>query len=446
MVCFGVHKSQTRPRSLCPQPITCTSSRPLLFLTHTTATTVPSRTTSMIIDPEMKRKEETKSFSLAGPYLVEITREASSTSSFCSLYDLEALESQADQAFRHSEGALAWSCIVNNRHLINDVTPQVEIRIEQNDQTFQLLVMVKQQNKGAHGTNPDLYQVLARILVQESLRNLPKSQEDGPVWSICWGDTVDSPMSCSVAQEWKTEELLQALFTGIVDIVPGETEMVEMVDQLGRPIGQVPRKLVHKHNLLHRGIGLFVTKDVPIQQSSVEPQDQPQLYVHQRTATKRIFPSLYDMFVGGVSTAMEPSRVTAEREVAEELGLSRGSTNLSDCLWTCIVCTAYNRCVVDFFTYTMQTEEESISWQEEEVAWGAFVPYKVVAASADLSIKRFVEQKEWPGRLPPVLSGVQTDDITTDDFGGHGRWDQWDYVPDGLLVWEAWLEWSESRK
>lgn len=48
---------------------------------------------------------------------------------------------------------------------------------------------------------------------------------------------------------------------------------------------------------------------------------QGQVYCHRRTKTKRVFPSMYDMFIGGVSGSMEPALDTALRELGEELGL-----------------------------------------------------------------------------------------------------------------------------
>ena len=152
------------------------------------------------------------------------------------------------------------------------------------------------------------------------------------------------------------------------------------------------------------------------------------------------------MFVGGVALAGESSELTARREVSEELGLiqamKENNDRLSDRLFTCVVCTAYNRCVVDFFTYTMDTASETTSWQEEEVAWGDFVPYKVVQAAADLSIQRLVDRKEWPGRYPPILSEVN--DVSSEDDAAE-QWKKWDFVPDGLLVWEAWLEYLANK-
>lgn len=235
------------------------------------------------------------------------------------------------------------------------------------------------------------------------------------------------------------DDVVRSLFDGFDSSQP--SELVEMVDQRGVLLGIVPRTLVHKHNLLHRGIGLFVTKDYPIQ--LCRQQQQPDVYCHQRTASKRIFPFLYDMFVGGVSLAREDAAVTARREVAEELGLvaaldgideGQACRQLSECLLRCVVCTGYNRCVVDLFSYTMDTSKENVVWQAEEVAWGSFVPYDILEAAADESIQRIVAAPGgWPGRYPTVrLSGKELDSKS------FGDWKSWDFVPDGLLVWEAW--------
>lgn len=81
-----------------------------------------------------------------------------------------------------------------------------------------------------------------------------------------------------------------------------------------------------------------------------------------------------------------------------------------------------------------------MTWQEEEVDWGDFVPYPVIVAAADRSIQRLADDSKWPGAYPPIQS-VQKGSIadicvsyTADE------WNEWDFVPDGLLVWEAWLK------
>ncbi len=61
---------------------------------------------------------------------------------------------------------------------------------------------------------------------------------------------------------------------------------------------------------------------------------------------------------------------------------------VTDELFKCVVRTSYNRCVVSVFGYHVSTgkdddddeeeEEEVVTWQDEEVAWGEYVPYDVV--------------------------------------------------------------------
>ena len=75
-------------------------------------------------------------------------------------------------------------------------------------------------------------------------------------------------------------------------------------------LARLPRPIVHQYNLLHRGIGVIVL-DL-----------DGRVFVHQRSGSKRVFPAMYDMFVGGVSEAGEPSHVTLLRELHEEVGLN----------------------------------------------------------------------------------------------------------------------------
>jgi hypothetical protein len=157
------------------------------------------------------------------------------------------------------------------------------------------------------------------------------------------------------------------------------------------------------------------------------------------------------MFIGGVSNVGELSSNTALREVSEELGLITDRQYLSNNrLYQCIVCTSYNRCVVDVYGYTIDTQTSSsnpIKWQVEEVAWGAFVPYNIVMAAAHHSITRLQEQNEWSGRYDittntPSNEQQQLIKGTNDDalhYFDDDQWKRWDFVPDGLLVWESML-------
>ena len=240
---------------------------------------------------------------------------------------------------------------------------------------------------------------------------------------------------------------------------PSNTTRTRIVAENSNSVGVfgiVPRHWVHQLNLLHRGIGVLVTKDAPIlavpsPSSPTSLQQQPDIYCHQRTSTKRIFPSLYDMFIGGVSLVGESSVTTALREVSEELGITTiQPRHLTQRLFQCIVCTSYNRCVVDVFGYTINTTTDLIEWQKEEVAWGAFVPYNIVTAAAHLSIHRLQKDNKWPGcrfNLESVSSSqnsiVSNASISKNEnelsMVGDDKWKTWDFVPDGLLVWESWI-------
>lgn len=283
-----------------------------------------------------------------------------------------------------------------------------------------------------------LLATLSRIMIQ---RLAPIQQDAGTVKDY----SISLPNEESILIESLCEEdSILKLFEPLLD-TSKSVELVEMVERSGIPLGMVPRPLVHTFNLLHRGIGMVVAKDSSINKQSTE---FPPLYVHRRTDDKRIFPSLYDMFVGGVSSADEDATTTAAREVSEELGIARAlvdSAALSAPLFDCTVCTAYNRCVVTVFCFEYESLRDSISWQEEEVAWGSFVPYSVIESSARLCIERMVSAGSWPGEAPFALTLENQDSGATDDYESEVDWVTWDYVPDGLLVWEAWLKWQSRQ-
>ncbi|MFI0508349.1 NUDIX hydrolase [Streptomyces sp. WSLK1-5] len=77
----------------------------------------------------------------------------------------------------------------------------------------------------------------------------------------------------------------------------------------GRPVGSAPRGRMRADNLPHAAAKILV-RDA-----------SGRVYVHRRTDTKDLYPGLYDVWVGGVVTAGEEPDETAERELAEELGV-----------------------------------------------------------------------------------------------------------------------------
>ena len=139
-------------------------------------------------------------------------------------------------------------------------------------------------------------------------------------------------------------------------------ERVDLVDEQDRVIGQASRREVRTQNLRHRGVGILCWNP------------QGELYVHRRTATKDVFPALYDMFVGGVVGAGEAYAHAARREVGEELGIvGPQPTHLFDHLYV----GPHNHAWVGIYEVTW---DGPIVHQPSEVAWGQWMPLADVVA------------------------------------------------------------------
>ena len=367
--------------------------------------------------------------------------------------------------------ACALSCKWSRSYVSSTIIdPQCAARIDGSSWSIHMRASVEGCDES--GVPRELVCILSRVMVQSAASEIARLSEEGRGG----GGTrllVTLPLlEGEGCQKLHLSDLVDNDNIGVRQLFASmnndarysESELVDMVDREGRILGSLPRPYVHAWNILHRGVGLIVTKDEDVFRS-FEGGRAPMVYVHQRTSTKRIFPSLYDMFVGGVSCRGEGSRMTAAREVAEELGLKRavdfiveddgggettttgrGDDPLSDELFKCTVCTSYNRCVVTMFTYTTCTGE-SVTWQEEEVAWGDYVPYDIVELAADASVDRLVKRGDWPGSDDRVdeIARAPTVSSTREEHDGESRWDTWDFVPDGLLVWEAWKSYVRQR-
>jgi 8-oxo-dGTP pyrophosphatase MutT (NUDIX family) len=221
----------------------------------------------------------------------------------------------------------------------------------------------------------------------------------------------------------------------------------------------LPRKQVHLYNILHRGIGVLVYRARQEQQEGgaqeEQEQQQEEIFVHQRSHTKRVFPSMYDMFVGGVSGAGEDSDTSASRELAEELNIHTSAplpppTPLPPLLheavvqeagrlrflFDCIVATRLNRCRVRVYDVRVAADAAAgIAFQESEVAGGRFEARAAVDAAAEESWRRDILQQQ---QRQPAAVG----DDGHDDEEEEPRI----FVPDGLAVWNAYLEWERERK
>ena len=118
-----------------------------------------------------------------------------------------------------------------------------------------------------------------------------------------------------------------------------EQEQVIIVDVDNRVVGAAPRWRMRRENLIHRATYILVFNT------------GGEIFVHQRTFTKDVFPGFYDVAAGGVVQAGESYDDSARRELAEELGIvDRTLEPLFDTYWEderCRVWGRVYRCVHD---------------------------------------------------------------------------------------------------
>ncbi|KND40006.1 NUDIX domain-containing protein [Streptomyces acidiscabies] len=157
-------------------------------------------------------------------------------------------------------------------------------------------------------------------------------------------------------------------------------EILDIVDEQDHVIGQLPRGEVYADGLRHRCV-FIQARDA-----------EGRLFVHRRTPTKLVFPSLYDMFVGGVVGAGEAYDAAALREAEEELGVSGLPQP-------------------EFLFKFLYDDGAGRSW------WSAV--YEVLC---ELPVVPQVEEVEWYG----FLSEEEVE----------GRLREWEWVPDGLAAYE----------
>ncbi|ANS64143.1 NTP pyrophosphohydrolase [Streptomyces lincolnensis] len=157
-------------------------------------------------------------------------------------------------------------------------------------------------------------------------------------------------------------------------------EILDIVDEHDRVIGRSPRGEAYARGLRHRCV-FIRARDA-----------QGRLFVHRRTPTKLVFPSLYDMFVGGVVGAGESYDDAALREAEEELGVS--GLPRPEFLFKFLYDDGAGR---TWWSAVHEVRcELPVSPQAEEVAWHAF--------------------------------------LTDDEVEAHLR--DWQWVPDGLAAYE----------
>src|SRR3954468_8056821 len=157
-------------------------------------------------------------------------------------------------------------------------------------------------------------------------------------------------------------------------------EILDIVDENDNVITQSPRGEAYAQGLRHRCV-------------FVQARDSAgRLFVHRRTPTKLVFPSLYDMFVGGVVGAGESYDDAALREAEEELGVS-GLPRPSH-----------------LFTF-LYDDGAGQSW------WSA-----VYEVRCELPVR------------PQVEEVASHDCLREEEW--RGRRGEWEWVPDGLAAYE----------
>jgi isopentenyldiphosphate isomerase len=164
-------------------------------------------------------------------------------------------------------------------------------------------------------------------------------------------------------------------------------ERVDLVDEDDRVIGRVTRKQMRAQNLWHRTIAVLCCDSTG------------RVYVHRRTDHKDVYPSLYDMFVGGVVTAGESYDDTALREINEELGVVGPRPMF---LFKHRYADAHSRSHIAVYRVIWDGQ---IRHQASEVAWGSFC-----------TLQEIIENK-------------------------HG----WRFVPDGFEVFQRFLSEKNSQ-
>jgi 8-oxo-dGTP pyrophosphatase MutT (NUDIX family) len=86
-------------------------------------------------------------------------------------------------------------------------------------------------------------------------------------------------------------------------------EIVWIVDEHNKELGELPRRLMREQRLIHRASYILVFNAAE------------ELFIQKRTMTKDVYPGYWDVAAGGVVQAGETYEQSAEREVKEELGV-----------------------------------------------------------------------------------------------------------------------------
>ncbi len=143
-------------------------------------------------------------------------------------------------------------------------------------------------------------------------------------------------------------------------------EWVDVLDRRGRVVGVATRAEMRAQHLPHRCVYILVFNS------------RGHLFIHQRTATKDVFPSFWDVAIGGVVAAGESFDQAASREGEEELGVSLAVESLFPFTFadTETICFAH---------VYRGVHDGPFCLQPEEIVQGCFVPPIEIVSRAQLN-------------------------------------------------------------
>ncbi len=132
-------------------------------------------------------------------------------------------------------------------------------------------------------------------------------------------------------------------------------EFVDVIDDAGNTIGVVTRRAMRAKRLPHRCTYVLVFNS------------RGELFIHQRTATKDVYPSSWDVCIGGVLTAGESFAEGVRREIREELGIDADAVELFSIRYADEVTFAHG------MAYRL-AHDGPFALQAEEIVRGEFAP------------------------------------------------------------------------
>ncbi len=136
-------------------------------------------------------------------------------------------------------------------------------------------------------------------------------------------------------------------------------EMIDVLDSEGRTIGIATRREVRVRRLPHRCVYILVF------------DSHGRLFIHLRTPTKDVYPSFWDVAIGGVLSAGESFLEGARREMLEEVGVAAELTELFPVRYG-------DPATVAFGMAYRAVHDGPFRFQPEEVVCGEFLTVNVV--------------------------------------------------------------------